>query len=96
MAPESWLNTNHPYEINSVMHYSSKLHIRSPPYIVMTHKDDGSTFDDGRFMTTTDSLQVDEMYCKMFPQYKSKVGFQIMFGFVPKSVIHGCDVYVFC
>ena len=76
MAPESWLNTNHPYEINSVMHYSSKLHIRNPPYIVMTHKDDGSTFDDGRFMTTTDSLQVDEMYCKQLPQYKTKACFQ--------------------
>ena len=74
MAPESWLNTNHPYEINSVMHYGSKLHIRNPPYIVMTHKDDGSTFDDGRFMTTTDSLQVDEMYCKQLPQYNTKQG----------------------
>ena len=42
----------------------------------MTHKDDGSTFDDGRFMTTTDSLQVDEMYCKQLPQYKTKASFE--------------------
>jgi len=101
MAPESWLNTHHPYEINSVMHYSSKLHIRNPPYIVMTHKDDGSTFDDGRFMTTTDSLQVDEMYCKQLPQYQSKPVTSCLspdrLGFTrPIFVDNLCDGYPEC
>ena len=80
MAPESWLNTNHQYEINSVMHYDSELRqIRQTypkwPYKVMTYKDNGWKFEGGEVMTTTDSLQVDEMYCEQMPQYKSKAGF---------------------
>ena len=68
-----WLNTNHPYEIKSVMHYDA---YSSGP-VKMTLKD-GRSFSKGRLMTTTDSLQVDEMYCKNFPQYKSKARIQII------------------
>ena len=76
MAPESWMDTNHPYELDSVMHYGSfnpVLFSYNPA--VMTLKD-GSTFNAGKRMTTTDSLQVDEMYCKDFSQYRSKTGFK--------------------
>ena len=71
MAPESWLNTNHPYELDSIMHYGSFSRLFFPA--VMSLKD-GSTFRPGKRMTTTDSLQVDEMYCKDFSQYQSKTG----------------------
>ena len=74
LAPESWLNTNHPYELDSVMHYgsySSKLSNRPPAVMELKN---GALFRAGERMTTTDSLQVDEMYCKDFPQYRSKTG----------------------
>ena len=67
MPKNVWFNTNHPYEIKSVMHYDS---FKSGP--VYMRLKDGRSFTKGRVMTTTDSLQVDEMYCKDFPQYKSK------------------------
>ena len=73
MAPESWLNTNHPYELDSVMHYGSlSKNIMFSPTVMRLK--DGSTFRPGKRMTTTDSLQVDEMYCKEFSQYRSKTG----------------------
>ena len=75
MAPESWLNTNHPYELDSVMHYGSFNQIRPVSPAVISLKD-GTTFEAGKRMTTTDSLQVDEMYCKDFSQYRSKTGFK--------------------
>ena len=81
MAPESWLNSNqwykdgnHPYELDSVMHYGSFNQMISPA--VMSLKYSGDTFKAGKRMTTTDSLQVDEMYCKDFSQYRSKTGFK--------------------
>ena len=74
MAPESWLNTNHPYELDSVMHYGSYSSKMSYPPVMELK--DGGRFGPGKRMTTTDSLQVDEMYCKDFPQYRLKTGFK--------------------
>ena len=63
------LDTSHPYEALSVMHYGSFI----DNVEVMTYKD-GTTFTSNRFMTTTDSLQLDTMYsgsslnCQDMPQ----------------------------
>ena len=73
MPPNFWLKTNHPYEIKSVMHYDAFS--QGPVYMTLK---DGRSFTNGELMTTTDSLQVDEMYCKDFPQYKSKTRIQIL------------------
>ena len=67
MATTSWLDTNHPYEAISVMHYGSSL----GGQVVMTYKD-GTTFSSGRKMTTTDALQLEAMYCEQMPQYQQK------------------------
>ena len=73
IAPEFWLNTTYPYELNSLMHYGS---YNQMIFSAVMKLKDGSTFKAGKRMTTTDSLQVDEMYCKDFPQYLSKKGFK--------------------
>ena len=83
MPSNVWLNTNHPYDIHSVMHYDSTIHIhQSADWKVSMWLKDGkynknvTYFRTEMVMTTTDSLQVDEMYCKDFPQYKSKARIQ--------------------
>ena len=72
------MNTKHPYEIKSVMHYDA--YSSGPVYMTLK---DGRSFTKGRLMTTTDSLQVDEMYCQDFPQYKSKTRIQILSDYGP-------------
>ena len=60
MSEASWLEmTEYPYEAMSVMHYGSTLN----GIVVMTYKD-GSTFSSPSVMTTTDSLQIQYMYCR--------------------------------
>ena len=60
---EQWLNTQHPFELESVMTYCS-LCSSSNQQPVATLKD-GRTFNDGPHMTTTDALQIQYKYCKM-------------------------------
>ena len=67
MSTSHWLDTQHPYEAISVMHYGSFL----GGQLVMTYKD-GTSFSSGRKMTTTDSLQLEAMYCENMPQNLQK------------------------
>ena len=79
MSSNVWLNTNHPYDIHSVMHHDFYIRIhQSADWDVFMTLKDGRYFRTGLLMTTTDSLQVDEMYCKDFPQYKSKARIQLV------------------
>ena len=60
---ENWLNTQYPFELESVMTYCSYCSSANG-HPVATLKD-GRTFDDGPHMTTTDALQIQYKYCKM-------------------------------
>lgn len=56
-----WIDTVHPYELDSVMHYCSWCGTNGQGPVMTTL--DGSMFPAGAFMTTTDSLQLSEYYC---------------------------------
>ena len=70
------INRNGGGILKSVMHGDTYTESETYGTVIMTLKD-GNWFRRGFTMTTTDSLQVDEMYCKDFPQYKSKTRIQI-------------------
>lgn len=73
----NWLDTSHPFELESVMTYCS-LCSSANGQPVATLKD-GSTFNDGPYMTTTDALQIQWKYCKRVDEsfeYKENVGCQ--------------------
>ena len=71
------INRNSGGILKSVMHGDTYTESASYGTVIMTLKD-GKSFKRGFTMTTTDSLQVDEMYCKDFPQYNSKTRIQIV------------------
>ena len=50
-----WIDTGHPYELASVMHYCSWCGTNGQGPVMTTT--DGETFAAGAFMTTTDALQ---------------------------------------
>lgn len=58
----TWHDSGFPYETQSVMHYCSTCGTngRGP---VMTYYD-GTFFDSGQFMTTTDAMQIQWQYCR--------------------------------
>ena len=59
---EDWIPTDFPYETMSVMHYCSECGSNGDGPVMTFH--DGSRFESGKFMTTTDSLQINTYYCK--------------------------------
>ena len=71
------INRNSGGILKSVMHGDTYTESETYGTVIMTLKD-GKMFRRGFTMTTTDSLQVDEMYCKDFPQYKSKTRIQVV------------------
>ena len=58
---EDWIPTDYPYETMSVMHYCSECGSNGDGPVMTFH--DGSRFESGKFMTTTDSLQINTYYC---------------------------------
>ncbi|CAG5104123.1 Oidioi.mRNA.OKI2018_I69.chr1.g1104.t1.cds [Oikopleura dioica] len=74
MLPEKWYDTGHIYEPRSLMSYSSKHFAKDPNIWVATLKD-GSFIHDGPRITTTDALQVQQLYCVdqgLFPDFEYK------------------------
>ena len=58
MSTATWLDTGHPHELDSVMHYCSDCGGND---IMLLHN--GDEFPSGPRLSTTDVLQVDIKYC---------------------------------
>ena len=70
MPIASWLEmTQYPYEAKSVMHYGSGSNGNGNP--VMTYLD-GTSFSSPMVMTTTDALQVQQLYCSNIEGFEFK------------------------
>ena len=79
---------DHPYEAASSMHYPGTLF----GHDVMTYKD-GSPIVTGTHMTTTDSLQVAEMYCN--DQSGINEMFNHLYNSKPRLTCSGVDRFGF-
>ena len=67
----SWRDSDFPYETQSVMHYCSTCGTNGKGPVMTYH--DGSFFDSGQFMTTTDALQIQWSYCREKDLLESKI-----------------------
>ena len=63
ISTSDWLDTGYPFELASVMTYCSFCSAVGDTPVATLH--DGSTFNDGERLTTTDALQIQNKYCKM-------------------------------
>ena len=63
ISTSDWLDTGYPFELASVMTYCSFCSAVGDAPVATLH--DGSTFNDGERLTTTDALQIQNKYCKM-------------------------------